>query len=916
MKARVHKGYQETYGYYFDLRHVSEAQAKARIVARWQPGVRVLQYPTAYFVVFEHASLQDTRFAPGYPLTKVENCYTSVAATPQQLESYLESLNTTSRVGFLVYGQGQLEFFELQSAQLVDPSDWLDVSNWREQDCNTLGRIPAAPKNSEVNQERPIHKIFANENLKGSPEKEAFLNSIRDKKEFNFADGESRGSFSRFFDWFKPSKKTPDSSRNGVSHGFPSPQTSSLGERISSFFTRAILTSKLAKVIAKRQAKYFRKMLEMFDSGDLGEALRHAVPLQNTRDMFEGSSQPALGTFTPRSNLDIQLQQSRSGRNFSFQDEFFNHIKQLYRRTFEKLDRAGNFKEAAFVLAELLQEAEEAVNYLEKKGQLQLAAELAEGRKVSPGIVVRQWILAGDIDRAVNVAITTGAFSQAYNLLYRTHPVEASQLKLIWANKLAQAGQYGAAVDVLWESGEHQQLVLQWIDAAIEEGGEIAARMLARKLTLADIDYDSVRDRVLQLMRDDDQSYDERIYHALNRLSFATTLDKSKSVSDAIKAMSRVTARALIRDYNNGLLKENKSLVVQLLSFSQQRAMLTDLPFIESKTATPMPDLRSLTPPKVYKFDNTGTSAVYDVLPVANNRFLVALGEGGSCLLNRKGRLIRHFSLPAYKLVGSDQMNRVITVAPRGDIYRLARLDLSNFREKYWCEIQLDGFSDSYDGFYWCVFNGNEVMAIDAQSDELKSLWRISDLPGRVVDISRSQRSLGVLLQSRGFWEAWRYELPGFMLRQRTVLNTNTLNPEFLRAVVINSEAQTIFLANPASEAELESGHLYELTVVGFKQENPSLMNVDCPLGRFAKLHYHGGWLVIPVNAADGMRALVLDIDMNNLSRGKTRLYIFVPSTPLVEFRIVNEELLLFDRLGQIQLISLKNGDVMWQHSY
>ncbi len=83
-------------------------------------------------------------------------------------------------------------------------------------------------------------------------------------------------------------------------------------------------------------------------------------------------------------------------------------------------------EEAAFFLAEILNEAERAVSYLEKHGRWKLAAELAEARKLAVGLVVRQWFLAGDVKRAVAIAVREGAFDDAILRLQKSGQHDAA----------------------------------------------------------------------------------------------------------------------------------------------------------------------------------------------------------------------------------------------------------------------------------------------------------------------------------------------------------------------------------------------------------------------------------------------------------------------------------------------------------
>src|SRR5262249_3706532 len=150
---------------------------------------------------------------------------------------------------------------------------------------------------------------------------------------------------------------------------------------------------------------------------------------------------------------------------------------------FERLEREGRIDEAAFVLAELLRESAEAVAFLERHGRLRLAAELAEARALPPGLLVRQWVLAGDVDPALRIARRRGAFADA--LVRMENHERAPALRVVWAETLAEAGDFAAAVDVIWPVESARRIGAAWVEHAIAQGGVPAARMLAKKLVLA-----------------------------------------------------------------------------------------------------------------------------------------------------------------------------------------------------------------------------------------------------------------------------------------------------------------------------------------------------------------------------------------------------------------------------------------------
>lgn len=65
--------------------------------------------------------------------------------------------------------------------------------------------------------------------------------------------------------------------------------------------TSLAITSKFSELLNRRQSAYMRRMLKMFEDGDIAEALRHALPLGGE----QGDLGQAFGTPTRRDDLDL-----------------------------------------------------------------------------------------------------------------------------------------------------------------------------------------------------------------------------------------------------------------------------------------------------------------------------------------------------------------------------------------------------------------------------------------------------------------------------------------------------------------------------------------------------------------------------------------------------------------------------------
>lgn len=502
--------------------------------------------------------------------------------------------------------------------------------------------------------------------------------------------------------------------------------------RLQAFLFRLLMRTRLGTIIGRRQAEYVRTMLRMFDEGDLDQALRYAIPL---RDEAGEAGPPALSVPKPRTELTIGLDDVGRGRALHFSENLFDHLRKLYRQAFERLDAQGRHQEAAFVLAELLRQNEEAVSYLERKGELRLAAELSEARGLPPPLIVRQWMLARDTSRAVLIARRHDAFAQAVERLGDSR--EGNELRQLWAENLAEAGRYLAAVDVARPLPGARRLRLRWADLGIELGGEAGARLLAQRpgieAALAEpipLRLEGARGRgplaaergaLVALLaasvetRRGEADAHERLRptletllgaegpeaHAL-RLALADQLTHEPT-RPAVRAMAGVTLRALLRDYPSVASPWGRRECEALARASGDAALEADLPPLPARS--PSAWAKREGSPLAFEFDapDAGAQAVYDAVPIPGGRLLVALGEGGALLLGRNGKRLASFSRPAHWLVVSDEGDRAVALAPRGEVKRLSRLNLLDRRSDDWCDARVERWAETFDGERWVV---------------------------------------------------------------------------------------------------------------------------------------------------------------------------------------------------------------------
>jgi hypothetical protein len=525
-------------------------------------------------------------------------------------------------------------------------------------------------------------------------------------------------------------------------------------DRFDRWLDRVLDVSRLASLLGRRQAEYLNRLMDMFEQGDLDQALRHAIPLA-----APGTETPrrSLGLPSPRSSLDIPLGPRRSGGGtIMFGGDAYEQLRRRYRAAAKRLEDQGRYAEAAFVLAELLRANDEAVAMLEKHAQYRLAAELAESRDLPAGLQVRLWFLAKDLPRAIAVARRHGAFGDAILRLERSgHADAARQLRMLWADGLASAGDYQNAVMAIWPLEQARALARKWIDLGIEQGGAAGARLRVKKLALTGPNPGDEAALRETLETDDAE-------RSVERLAIALALTEDAGALGAVAApLAREAVRSGLRD---GLSSDAAR--THLLALAGDGALKADVP----PPAQQAPRLHTVAPPIRLEIaaSDRGAMPVHEAAWLPDGKMLLALGEAGARLVNREGRTAAHFDVPAHRIVTYDSGSHALLLAPRASEWSISRLDLVQRRVELLGQLRLLSFADDTDGSLWIVSEPSSVSAIDLQSPQLKALWRVT--AHGVYDLARNASSLSLLFPTPAGNEWWRYELPSFTLRVRQQL--------------------------------------------------------------------------------------------------------------------------------------------------
>ena len=670
-------------------------------------------------------------------------------STHQLSDETREAVHSWIDTGALEFVQGHSLGNEPPAPLVAKP---LELLNMRE----TLGHIPEAPAE--------LKNLLAR--LKGEPESNK-------RNGFDWLRGVSfrsivgaLQSIVRSFRSLWPRHAYETQSQTGSQQSvFATRAPSRLSLWLASAFTKIVMVTRLARVLGWRQGRYLSRVMQMFEQGDVDEALRHAIPLSSISD--SPVLRMAFGLPGVRQNLRLSPFGSRPSSTMILGQSLYSHLHQLYRSTFKRLEAQGRIGEAAFVLAELLRANEEAVAFLERHGRLREAAEIAEARELDPEIIVRQWFVAGEKGRAIQVARKTGAFRGAVLRLEKSRHPAASDLRKLWAQSLADAGNVAVAVDVIWPLESERSTAVEWMRRAVVMGGRPGARSLARLISVAQGGYREFWPQALELLQS------ESVEDAPSRLEFSETLRKEPQ-SLQTQTLARFAARAILRDAGQGLHSHGPIPLRQLIDYSDDGALRADIP---PRSPGEKVELKDLGAARRYSIaaNDRGSAQISEAVLLPSGTCAVAMGEVGLKLITRDGRTIAHFDEPADRVVASENGSRMITMARRGDVWCLSKVDVPSRKVAPWCHAEINRFATSFDGATWYVVSGQDLYAIDTTSQRLDALWRIPDLGHFVGPLTLASTKLDfVTYKDKNFW-LWEYQLPQLQLKNKTLLPSRPL---------------------------------------------------------------------------------------------------------------------------------------------
>jgi hypothetical protein len=834
----AHRGTVVATGYVIDASLAGAAETRRRILQRWRRGVSVRRREDEYIVTGIAASRVRVSEAIGAPLVDQHGV---LAAMPLDAD---EAGELTVPGAVVVTRNGVADVVQLASHRDVDLTTWIELGDFQVLDAAPL----AAPPAKAVIPSPPSVDVRA---LTGAPAADAESNDVAAALVRARSGSGTSSVVSRFVRWVAAQLAPRQKALPEVAG--ESPSKLSWFDRMRGRMAAALWNSRLGMALGRRHAAYLRRMIELFDRGDLEQALRHAIPLGGEG----GIGRLGIGMPRPRENLSLTFGARRTSSLIPIEDVAMEMMRDRYRAAAACLEQAGRIEEAAFVFAELLADVKGAIALLEKHGRFSIAARLGEARNVEAGLIVRLWFLAGDRERAIDTARRRQAWADAIARLERSGDERAAVLRMLWADHLAETGDFVRAVEAAWPVKESRGLVEAWIDRGIAAEGPAAARLLVKKLIVSPSNFSKVAPAMLAMLSDTDATR--------QRMAMVEELVGSSRTPE-LQTIARPALRAFVRDCGAGAPGTTSQLLEKLAKFTDDAALTTDMPAIAAAARTSALD-RGATIDLQWSAHDAGALPVYDAALLPGDRLLLALGELGVRIVSRNGRTIAQIDQPATKLIVSDHGTRALALASRGQVQRIARIDLIERRGAHWCDAEMTDAASTFDGDLWLVCRGREVFAVDTTTaSRWRAVWGVEVEPrDAMCTIRREGKWFAVAVRAGEELEHWYYE--GFTLRSRK-----------------QAPVQESIVARPAMQATVDIGPSDAAEIVA--------------------VEVVGDYAVISRRHGDG--GLVLRC--LHLQAQRTVAQLWLDGTLDASIRLADSTLTIGDRRGRVIVFDLDRG--------
>jgi hypothetical protein len=710
-------------GYVIDPGLVGVAEARERVVTAWQAGSRLVTLPDgAWLLVLPTAVDVRAELAPGLPVQR------------------------ESAGRMRVWRHGRLDEVDVEQLPEVHRTGWVDLAGLPVHRLSAVLPVSAEPVPEPLPPPPPIRtelRSAAGVSVDPSAERIGRFLASRERQARQQAGGGA-------------ARRGRGAGRGGAPKGVPGTgrrRTSSVASAAMSW----LANGPAGAVFRSRHERYVRALAEDFHHARFDEALRRAIALG------DGGGQLTVRLPLPRRGpLAPAPVRSGGGRSVPTPPTVEQYLRTLYTQAAEDLERLGRIEEAAFVRADLLANAWDAVLLLERHGRLELAAELAEGRQLDPAVAVRLWWRAGHRDRAVDLARLRGGFADAVQRLAQTDPAAARDLRAEWVQRLLDAGDLHAAVDTAWPEPGLRPLVLPHLPAGIAAGGPAGARLLAHLVTHQPTP--AAIDAALAVLTSPDDDL------APAQAAFVTALGQLRAEDAA--ADRRLTSAAL------RLLTREPTLLVaspDRVARHTTRQLRERADPLLAADAPPTTIARRPDRPRPIEVAAAAEPGHHDVKDavVLPSGVLVGLGDSGTRLLTPDGRVRARWDVRADQLVVADHGRTALLLGWGETTVDIHHLDLTTRKLRHWAHLPARRAVGTFDGALLTLIDDQGLAVLDTTAARPRTVWRELEPGVAVHDLARGPGWMSALVQGPSVSidlvpQLWSWQLPQMILRHRS----------------------------------------------------------------------------------------------------------------------------------------------------
>lgn len=480
------------------------------------------------------------------------------------------------------------------------------------------------------------------------------------------------------------------------------------------------------------QRHYLEDLRRRFTLGDLGEALRRAVPLS---DRAGGAGLPTGGVPGRRSSLSLFAPNAVGAPSMVMPTDEFAEMKRLYREAADTLIARGQIDEAAFVLAKLLNDAPAAVALLEQHGKLELAAQVATAQHLPESDRIRLWLRAGRHDEAIRIVRASRDFGALVVALTSRAPDLARQLRLIWGDYLAERQRFTDAIVATAPLDDAPPGWDTWVERSLELGGAAAATALA-------VDAGRHPEAELQTR--------ERLGALLEQDPRLTPL-----AADALLRHAPKTKGPLHRDLWRRLMRQaadgaplDKGLTARVLQSSGDSTLEADAVAAAPPKPPGVRGVLEVSAPAVQGL------AVLDAVALPKRRRALAHGAAGLRVVSPTGETVRHHLVKADALVAGPLGATVLVLSLDGELTRVWKLDPGTLALTNWFQGRIAAFARRTDGLCWAVGMESSLVLLDPAAPGPMEWWRVPRF--EVRDLDATEARVSALGTDPAQQESWR----------------------------------------------------------------------------------------------------------------------------------------------------------------